>query len=189
MERPPGRSFFWPMTDATRLRTLTQSLRALVEPVAEAQGCDVVAIELVGAPTGDRVLRVSIDRPGGATITDCTKVSRGISPALDEGDLIDGAYNLEVSTPGMERPLQREKDFAYFAGCEARIKLYGMDGRRRLKVRLTGASGGVVHAQLDSGEEQHILLDDIERANLVLDLDQYARLGQGLHPVAEGETP
>lgn len=177
------------MTDCSRHRTLIETLRALAGPLAERQGCEIVAIELLGSPSGGRVLRVSVDRPGGATIDDCTRVSRGLSRALDEADPIDGAYTLEVSTPGMERPLQREKDFLYFAGCDARLKLYGMDGRRRSKVRLLGASSGVVRVRLESGEEREIPLDDIERANLVLDLDQYARLGQGLHPVAEGETP
>jgi ribosome maturation factor RimP len=178
------------MHDTSRLRSLVEALRALAEPVAARQRCDVVAVELLGGTAGSgRILRISIERPGGATIEDCTRVSRGLSPLLDESDIIDGAYNLEVSTPGMDRPLQREQDFAWFAGCDARIKLYGMDGRRRMKVRLLGADGGVVRVRLDSGEERAIPLDDIERANLALDLEQYARLGQGLHPVAEGETP
>jgi len=177
----------------SQLRTLVDSLRTLVEPVAERQGCELVAIELVGGLAGKRVLRISIDKVGGATIADCTRVSRALSPVLDEDDLIPSAYDLEVSTPGMERPLQREKDFAYFAGCEARIKLYGMDGRRRLKARLLGASDGQVRVSVEGEGERIIPLDDIERANLILDLDQFARLGQGLHPVesadAEGETP
>jgi ribosome maturation factor RimP len=176
------------VTDSTATRTLLAALRAIAEPVAERQGCQVIAIELVGGVSGRRVLRVSIDKPGGATIADCTRVSRGLSPALDAEDPVAGAYDLEVSTPGMERPLQRESDFAYFAGCEARIKLYGMDGRRRMKARLLGAENGVVRVRTEEGE-QELALDDIERANLVLDLEQYARLGQGLHPIAEGETP
>lgn len=177
------------MTDSTRTRSLIEALRALAEPLAERQGCEVVAIELLGAPTGGRVLRVSIEKPGGATIDDCTRVSRAFSRALDEADPVDGAYTLEVSTPGMERPLQRERDFAYFAGCDVRIKLFGQDGRRRTKARLLGAESGIVRVRLETGEERVIPLADIERANLILDLDQYARLGQGLHPVAEGETP
>ena len=177
------------MSDSSRIRSLLDALRALAEPLAERQGCELVAVELLGSPSGARVLRVSVDRVGGATIDDCTRVSRALSRALDESDPIDGAYTLEVSTPGMERPLQREKDFAYFVGCDARIKLYGMDGRRRMKARLLGAERGVVRVRLDSGEERALPMVDIERANLVLDLDQYTRLGQGLHPVAEGETP
>ncbi|MDP2312825.1 MAG: ribosome maturation factor RimP [Pseudomonadota bacterium] len=177
----------------SHIRSLIDSLRALAEPVAERQGCDLVAIELVGGAAGKRVLRVSLDKVGGATISDCTQVSRALSPVLDAEDLIASAYDLEVSTPGMERPLQREKDFAYFAGCDARIKLYGMDGRRRLKVRLLGAADGTVRVKVDDEGERLIPLADIERANLILDLEQFARLGQGLHPVnqpeAEGEAP
>jgi ribosome maturation factor RimP len=176
------------MTDHLHLRTLTQKLRELAEPVAASFECEVVAIELLGSPTGNRVLRISLEKPGGAGILECTRVSKGLSPLLDEADLIDGAYDLEVSTPGFERPLQREADFAYFAGCEARIKLFGGDARRRLKVHLLGAADGVVRTRLESGEEQNVLLSDIERANLVLTLPQYARIGQGLHPIAEGET-
>jgi ribosome maturation factor RimP len=177
------------MTDSSRILSLVQTLRDLVEPVAARQGCEVVAIELLGSPSGGRLVRISIEKPGGATIEDCTRVSRGMNPVLDEADPIEGSYDLEVSTPGMDRPLQREKDFAYFTGCDARLKLHGMDGRRRLKVRLLGTENGFVRALLESGEERSISLSDIERANLVLDLDQYARMGQGLHPVAEGETP
>ena len=172
------------MTDSLRLRSLTQALRALAEPVAERQGCEVVAVELLGAPSGGRVLRISVEKLGGASIEDCARVSRALSPALDAEDLIDGAYTLEVSTPGMDRPLQREQDFAYFTGCEARIKLFGMDGRRRMKVRLLGTDSGTVRVRLDGGEERNLSIDEIERANLVLDFEQYARLGQGLHPMA-----
>ncbi len=195
MERPPGRSFFWAMIDSSASRSLLTALRALFEPVAERQGCVVIAIELVGGLAGRRILRVSVDRPfipgepyKGATIEDCTRISRGASPALDTSDLIAEAFDLELSTPGMERPVQRDVDFAYFAGCDIRIKLYGMDGRKRIKARLLGAAEGVVRVLADDGERD-IPLADIERANLVLDFEQYARLGRGLHPIAEGDTP
>lgn len=188
MERPFGR-FFFAMNDPLHLRSLTSKLRELAEPVAERFGCEVVAIELLGSPTGSRVLRITLEKPGGVGIDECTRVSKGLSPLLDEADLIDGAYDLEVSTPGFERPLQREVDFAYFAGCEVRIKLYGMDARKRLKGHLVSAAGGTVHIRLDSGEQQAVPLSEIERANLVLTMPQYARIGQGLHPIAEGETP
>jgi ribosome maturation factor RimP len=168
-------------------RKLIPALRALAEPIVDRFGCELVAVELAG-PGNRRVLRVSIDKPGGATIDDCTRISRALSPALDVEDRVSGPYDLEVSTPGMDRPLQREKDFAYFAGCDVRIRLWGMDSRRRIKARLLGIHDGVVEIENEQGR-QAIPLDDIERANLVLDMDQYARLGQGLHPIPEGETP
>ena len=162
------------------------ALRALGEPVAERFGCELVAIEILGGAR--TVLRVSVDRPGGATIEDCTRISRALSPVLDQADPMAGAYDLEVSTPGIERPLQREADFVRFVGCEARIKLYGSDGRRRIKARLVAVEAGQVRVNVE-GEERTYALADIERANLVLTLEQYARLGQGLHPIAEGAEP
>lgn len=174
-------------TEPITTRRLIAQLRALAEPVAERFGCDVVAVELLGVPGGTgRILRVSIDKVGGAGIDECTRVSRALSPALDAEDVIPGAYNLEVSTPGMERPLQREKDFVYFAGCNVRVKVYGMDSRRRLKGKLLGCKDGLVEVENEQGRHT-IPLEDIERANLALDFDQYARLGQGLHPIPEGE--
>ncbi len=173
------------MSSATR--RLQQQIRALAEPLAEARGCEVVGIELVGAPSGRRVLRVAIDKVGGATIEDCTRVSRALSPALDAEDIITAAYDLEVGTPGMERPLQREKDWIRFQGLPCRVKTWDMDGRRRVKGVIGPCVEGVVTLETDAGPRS-FPLDDIERANLVLDFAQYTRLGQGLSPLAEGES-
>jgi ribosome maturation factor RimP len=167
---------------STTARATLLALRALAEPVVERNGCELVAIELGGS--GMRVLRFSVDRTGGATIEDCTRISRQLSPALDVADLIATAYQLEVSTPGMERPVQREKDFVYFAGCTVRVKTFGSDGRRRLKGVIRGVVEGYVELDVE-GELRRIPLEDVERANLDLDLDQYARMGEGLHPLAE----
>lgn len=187
MERPPGRSFFWLMSDPSQTRRLQETLRALAEPVVAQQGCELVAIELLGGG-GGTILRVSVDKPGGSTIEDCTRISRAFSRVLDEADPIGSSYDLEVSTPGIERPLQRESDFARFVGCEARVKLYGGDSRRRIKARLLEVAGGRVRVDVD-GEQRTWAIADIERANLILTLEQYARLGQGLHPIAEGAKP
>jgi ribosome maturation factor RimP len=174
------------VSETSSTRALLNALRGVIEPVVERLGLSLVAVELLGGPT--RVLRVSIEKVGGATIEDCTRVSRQISPALDVADIVKTAYNLEVSTPGMERPLQREADFAYFTGCVARVKLFGSDGRRRLVGTLRGCEAGLLRFQV--GEElREIPVSEVERANLVLDLDQYARLGEGLHPIATEGTP
>lgn len=174
-------------TEPVVTRTLIARLRELAEPIAERFGCDLVAIELLGAPGGrGRVLRVSIDKLGGAGIDECAKVSRALSPALDAEDLVAGSYDLEVSTPGMERPLQREQDFQRFAGCDVKIKVYGMDSRRRLRGKLLGCRDGLV--EVENAQGRHTIpMEDVERANLVLDFEQYARLGQGLHPIPEPE--
>lgn len=173
----------------TDLRTLLIALRALAEPVATRLDLEVVAIELIGAAgVGGRVLRISLDKPGGSTITDCTRFSRIFSPALDAADLIASTYNLEVSTPGMDRPVQRLADFERFVGCLIRLKTWDMDSRRRLKAVILGVSGDEIVLDVD-GTERRYHIDDVERANLVLDLDQYARLGEGLHPIAPPEPP
>ncbi len=177
------------LSPVTDLRSLIAALRALAEPIAERVEVEVVAIELTGASgVGGRVLRISIDKPGGSTITDCTRFSRIFSPALDAADLIATAYTLEVSTPGIERPVQRLADFEKFAGCLARIKTWDMDGRRRLKCILRGVEGDEILVDVD-GVPRRYHADDVERATLLLDLDQFERLGQGLHPGLPAGSP
>lgn len=173
-------------------RSLLQALRDVAEPVVERNGCELVAVELTGGSGARRVVRISVDRAGGATIDDCTRVSRQLSPTLDAADLFDVSYDLEVSTPGMERPLQREKDWVYFTGCTVRLRTWEMDARRRVRGEIAAVEGGSVTVRTEEGPRT-FLLDDIERANLVLSFEQYARLGEGKHPVsdpaASGETP
>ncbi len=166
--------------------TLRQ-LRDVVEPLVVRLGYDLVAVELVGGSRGAPVLRVSIDHPAGIGITDCTKVSRQLSPALDVADPIMGAYELEVSTPGIERPIQKAADYVRFAGCEVRVKPFGVDAKKRTKGVLLGVEDGMV-AVRTADEVRRFPVEAIERANLVLTLEQFQRLGQGLPPIVEA-TP
>ena len=162
--------------------TLRQ-LRAIVDPIVERHGCDPVAVELVGAARGP-VLRVSIDKVGGVGIEECTRISRQLSPALDVADPILGSYDLEVSTPGIERPVQRAADFARFVGCDVRVKPFGVESKKRTKGVLVGVVDGVVSVRTPE-EVRQFPVEAIERANLVLTLDQFRRLGEGLSPIAE----
>ncbi len=161
-------------------------LRDTIEPIVARLDCDLVAVELGGGPRGP-ILRVSIDKVGGVGIADCTKVSRQLSPALDVADPILGAYDLEVSTPGIERPVQRAADFAKFAGCEVRVKPYGVESKKRTKGVLLGITDGIVSVKTADDVKQ-FPLDSIERANLALTIEQFQRLGEGLSPLAEA-TP
>ncbi|MBM4368909.1 MAG: ribosome maturation factor RimP [Deltaproteobacteria bacterium] len=160
---------------------ILRRLRDTIDPVVDRLGYELVAVELTGGADSRTVLRISIDHAGGVGIEDCGKVARELSPALDVDDPIVEAYNLEVSTPGIERPVQKLADFQRFAGCEVRIKPFGVEGRRRVKGTLLGADGGVVRVRVDK-DERLFPVESIERANLALTFDQFQRLGKGLPP-------
>jgi ribosome maturation factor RimP len=124
------------------------------------------------------VLRVFIDRPtsgegaGAITADDCERVSRDLSAALDVADRIPHAYKLEVSSPGLDRPLRRERDFARFVGESARVRLeVGVEGRRNFSGTIRGAKDGRVEIACE-GRSYELPIDDIVRANLVPDWDR-----------------
>ncbi|WP_226857931.1 ribosome maturation factor RimP, partial [Acidithiobacillus caldus] len=142
----------------------------LLEGIAEqaaAMGCGVVDVRLLRV--GRSVtLQVFIEKDEGAvTIEDCAAVSRQLSVWLDVENPIAGAYRLEVSSPGLDRPLKREADFQRFVGALAEIELRGLrDGRRRWRGRLLLASPGSVALDVD-GVRQEFLLAEILKAKLV----------------------
>ena len=111
------------------------------------------------------------ERSDGATMTveNCAEISRALSALLDVEDPIEGAYNLEVSSPGIDRPLVRLEDFARFAGFEAKIETARpVDGRKRFSGRLDGVSEGRVRLDLGDGEVAAVPYEDIREAKLVL---------------------
>ena len=170
---------------------ILRHLRSVIEPTVARVGYDLVAVELVGGYSGRPVLRVSIDREGGVGIHDCAVVSRELSPSLDVDDPIASAYELEVSTPGIERPVQRESDFIRFIGCEIRVKPFGVDGKKRTRGTLIGVAEGQVTVRVAGSnppQERRFPLITIERASLALTLDQFSRLGKGLSPIVK-ESP
>ncbi|MEM7437781.1 MAG: ribosome maturation factor RimP [Myxococcota bacterium] len=154
---------------------LGEALAALIDPICKAHGVELVDVryqrERVGA-----VIRVIIDRdaPGrddgsGVSLDDCTSVSRDASTALDVHDdvLPGGAYRLEVSSPGLERPLVKLSDFERFSGRDIKLKTRAaIDRRRRFQGRLLGVVDGAVELDQD-GTVVHIPHDDIAQANLV----------------------
>jgi ribosome maturation factor RimP len=138
----------------------------LLEPSVSGLGYELVGVELGGAGSGS-VLRVFIDCDAGITVGDCEKASRQIGAVLDVTDPIPESYHLEVSSPGLDRPLLTEDHFARFAGHPVQLRTTEpMDGRRGWKGRLVGCREGNVVVR-EGDEERLIPLDLIGKANLV----------------------
>ena len=115
------------------------------------------------------VLRLFIDRSGGVTLEDCTKVSREVSSYLEVEDPVEHAYHLEVSSPGLERPLKKERDFIRFSGRMARVKLREKRNDQRVFIgRLQGMENEEVLLEVD-GRIERFLPADIARARLILE--------------------
>ena len=144
-----------------------RDLAQLFEPVIESMGYELVGVEFQGGG-GHGTLRVYIDREDGVSLDDCAAISHQLSGILDVEEPIDQAYDLEISSPGIDRPLFKLADYERFAGQTAKIKLAaGIDGRRNFKGRLLGATqAGQVSIEVD-GETFTLPFSDIARANLV----------------------
>ncbi|HEX9102893.1 MAG TPA: ribosome maturation factor RimP [Polyangia bacterium] len=145
-------------------------LQSLVEPVVAGQGYELVDVEFK-SELGAWILRVYIDKPGaegGVGLDDCASVSRELSAVLDVDDAIPGHYSLEVSSPGLNRPLKKEADFARFVGKKAKIRTRHPVGesRRNFSGTLVAVAAGKV--QIDVGDQVcEVPVDDVEKANLV----------------------
>ena len=139
------------MSDLIAKTAIDRRLAALVTPAIEALGFELVRIRLMGGKT--RILQVMADRPdGGIIVEDCAKISTAISAILDVEDPLDDQYVLEVSSPGIDRPLTRLKDFDIWQGDEARIETTELiDGRRRFKGNLVGIEGEEVLLEIEEG--------------------------------------
>lgn len=144
-----------------------EELSTLIEPEAKALGFDLVRVAWI---KGDEpTLQIMAERPETRqlNIDDCAALSHRISDKFDELDPIEEAYRLEVSSPGIDRPLTRLKDFADWAGHEARIELAELsDGRKRFRGDLIGVEGDTV--LIDDGGRHQIAFTQIESAKLVL---------------------
>lgn len=146
----------------------TRTVEALIAPTLESLGYDLVRVKMFGAarPT----LQVMAERldGGGMTVDDCAAISRAVSAILDVEDPIAGAYMLEVSSPGLDRPLVRPRDFQRFAGFEAKIELrHPVDGRKRFRGALVGYADGAVTIETEAGTAA-VPFDDIDNAKLVI---------------------
>jgi ribosome maturation factor RimP len=152
---------------------VAQQVRQVAERVAESYGLDIFDVQYRREASG-MVLRVQIDRPGaGATpedsvsVDDCASVSRDLSAVLDVEDVVPNAYTLEVSSPGLDRPLRQAADYVRFAGRRAKIVMREqIDGQGYFKGRLAGVEDGAVAIETDDGRRHEVPLAVITRANL-----------------------
>ena len=160
----------------------TGRIAALIEPAIASLGYELVRVAMHGS--GRPTLQVMVERADGRNVDveDCAAVSRALSALLDVEDPIGGAYDLEISSPGVDRPLTRRKDFERFAGFEAKLELAAMQaGRRRFRGRLLGLDGAMVRVDSE-GQVVALPFDAIRKAKLVMTDDLLAAARQSRRP-------
>lgn len=136
---------------------------ALAEPLCSGEGMELVHVEYA-SEHGGRILRVYLDKPGGVTLDDCVDVSRQLGDMLDVGLDVEGAYRLEVSSPGMPRPLGKIEDFGRFKGSRAKVRTTRpVNGRKNFTGILDGVDGPMICLNVD-GRPVAITFTDIAKA-------------------------
>lgn len=150
-------------------RDIPEELRAIIEPVVVDAGLELVDVQLTRGPR-PWLLRVTVDTPAGdgrVSVEHCAEVSRELDTQLDADDAVPGSYRLEVSSPGLDRPLAREKDFT--AACGSRVLVETrrpFSGRRRFRGLLVGFDAGVARVAVEGGEVP-IPFDEVSKAKII----------------------
>lgn len=164
----------------TRESGLEAKIARIVEPVVEDLGFALVRIKVSGL--NGMTVQIMAERPDGTlTIDDCEQISRNVSPVMDVEDPVEREYHLEVSSPGIDRPLTRARDFDAWSGFEARVELaVSHEGRKRYRGILLGVREGAAGIRLDDAEKPEVWLpiDDIAEAKLVLSDDLIKSAGR-----------
>lgn len=158
-------------------QSIAEQARTLLEPVLARDGYELVEVEWLRL-AGRWTLRVFIDKAGGVNLDDCQAVSRTVEPILDVGDFIEPAYDLEVSSPGLDRPLRKPEDFTRYAGQRVNVKAYGpvagtapgSPGRKHWTGVLRGFRDGAVEIDVD-GALHRVPHDQIAKAHLEYDAE------------------
>ena len=148
------------------MAAVDSTLKALLQPVVEALGCELWGLQLESG--GKRkLLRIYIDREEGIAVEDCERVSRQSSAVLDVEDAISGEYVLEVSSPGMDRPLYELSQYERYIGEDVSLRLrFAYDGRRNFKGRLVGVDGDEIILVV-ADTEYLFPVEGIDKANVV----------------------
>ncbi len=161
--------------------TDTAKIEEMIAPSLEAMGYRLVRVAMTGGRRATlQVMAERIDDQA-MTVEDCAEISRTVSALLDVADPIAGAYTLEVSSPGIDRPLVRREDFDRFAGFEAKVELgQAIEGRRRFRGKLLGVEGEAVRLLVDAAPVD-LPLAQVARAKLVLTDELLAAQKQSHH--------
>lgn len=164
------------MIDLVARTSVDRRLAGVIAPVVEDLGFELVRVRLMSGKS--RTLQIMAERPdGGMEVDDCAAISTAVSATLDVEDPIEDAYTLEVSSPGIDRPLTRKKDFSAWRGCEARLETSELiDGRKRFRGTLHGVEEDEVLVEVEEGivglkfdwlnDARLVLNDDLLRASL-----------------------
>jgi ribosome maturation factor RimP len=151
-----------------KFEELLEEVRQIIEPLLQSQGFELVDLEYQREPQG-WVLRIYLDREGGVTLDDCAEVSGEIGAVLEVKDVIPNPYVLEVSSPGLTRPLKKPEDFNKFSNRLVKIKLYEpLEGRKNFKGTLLGLEGEKVRLEIE-GQVYELPLQGISKANLEIE--------------------
>jgi ribosome maturation factor RimP len=142
----------------------------LAEQLASSIQVELVLVEIKGE--GNRtIVRAFIDKTGGVSLEDCERFSKRFSVLLDVEDVIPFRYTLEVSSPGINRPLVKESDYQRFCGKDARVRARRpLEGQKNFRGKIIGVTEGRLELEVVSGKKIEIALIDIEKANLIGDL-------------------
>jgi len=158
------------ISDLDQRQSLETRIAELAEQIAISVGMEVVLVEIKG--DGNRsVVRTYIDKPGGVSLDDCERFSKRLSVSLDVEDWIPYRYILEVSSPGVNRPLIKEADFQRFSGKNAKVRTrFPYEGQRNFRGKIVGATEGKLGLEVAPGKQIGIALVDIEKASLIAEL-------------------
>ncbi len=149
---------------------ILEKVRRIAREVLGYAGMELVHVEINREPRG-LILRLYIDKVGGVTLDDCARISRQLSAQLDVEDPIEDRYTLEVSSPGLDRPLVADHDFSRFAGRQIRLSTHvPLQGRRHFQGRLDGIVEGSVRMTLEDGRQVAIPRDQVSKARLEMEI-------------------
>jgi ribosome maturation factor RimP len=146
---------------------LEQRVMGLLEPTVSTLGYELLGVEYLAQGKHSR-LRLYIDSPAGIGLEDCETVSHQVSGVLDVEDPIRGQYSLEVSSPGLDRPLFQTEHFARFVGQKVKLRLHRPhEGQRNFHGRIKSVENGQIYIGMDDGGQLALSIEEIEKANLV----------------------